>query len=148
MPDARFLIPETAAAALLLAGGPAASSEFLIEVSGLPAMKFRRQCEVVNDGGEAERGKFSGTIPASYVIKAAAVSCKIGKRDAFGRLRVKLLYDGGIIAKAETRAAFNRVRVRSAGPWGGAKGIGRATALEFSLPPGSRPRLVPPLAPA
>lgn len=136
-----------AAALLVLACGPAASAEFLIEVSGLPALEFRGQCRVVNDAGEAERGKFSGTVPASYVIEAAAVSCRIRKWDAFGRLKVKLLDDGEIVAKAETRAAFNWVRVRSAGPWGGAKGIRGVTALKFSVPRGSRPRLVPPLAP-
>ena len=50
-------------------------------------------------------------------------------------------------ARAETRAAFNHVRVQSAGPWGAAAGVrGHLRVRQFEIAPEARGRIVPPLS--
>ncbi len=49
-------------------------------------------------------------------------------------------------ARAETRAAFNHVRVQSAGPWGAAAGLRGAIATrKLTVSSEARGRFVPPL---
>jgi hypothetical protein len=133
------------AVALLLASRAAAGAEFLIEITGSPAVQFRGDCAVVDEEGEFERVKFRGLIPKSYIVEAPAVSCSIQKWDSFGRLRVKLSADDELIARAETFAAFNWVTVGSAGPWGDAHAVRGANPF-FSIQRNSGRTTVPPFS--
>ncbi len=125
-------------------GGGAA--RFRLQVSGTPAMAFAGACDLVGADGRSRRRTFAGLVPDRFDFAASAVRCRIRKRDARGRLRVELTRDGGLIARAETRAAFNHVRVQSAGPWGAAAGVRGATAIRrLTVSPEARGRIVPPL---
>lgn len=125
-------------------GGGAA--RFRLQVSGTPAMKFAGGCDLVGADGRLRRRTFAGLVPGRFDFAASAVRCRVRKRDARGRLRVELTRDGGSIARAETRAAFNHVRVQSAGPWGAAAGVRGAIAIRMpAVSPAARGRIVPPL---
>ena len=132
-------------------GGGAA--RFRLQVSGTPAMKFAGGCDLVGADGRLRRRTFAGLVPGRFDFAASAVRCRVRKRDARGRLRVELTRDGGLyqrplvlIARAETRAAFNHVRVQSAGPWGAAAGVRGAIAIRMpAVSPAARGRIVPPL---
>jgi hypothetical protein len=101
----------------------AGNTDFLIDISGSPALSFRGDCRIITLAGETVRRELRNWVPKQYRIAAEAVSCLFQKRDLRGRLRVRLLFDRETLAAAETRAAFNWVRVRSDGPWGQAGGI-------------------------
>ncbi len=125
-------------------GGGAA--RFRLQVSGTPALKFAGECSLVGADGRTRRRTFAGLVPGRFAFAASAVRCRVRKRDARGRLRVELTRDGGLIARAETRAAFNHVRVQSAGPWGAAAGVRGTIAIRVpAVSPAARGRIVPPL---
>ncbi len=131
----------------------APGNEFVLDVSGSPAMQYRGDCRVVNAAGKRERTRFKGFVPDQIALPAAAVFCVVQKWDSVGRLRVTLFEDGRAIARAETAAPFNYVHVRSAGPWGGVGGGRGAISFRFvgrdPAWPASRPllgRLISPLA--
>ena len=132
--------------AMLFVSQPAAATEFFIKVSGSPAIQFRGDCRVVNHAGKTERVKFRGSIPKVYSVEATAVSCTIQKWDVQGRLKVKLLKGRRVVARSETAAAFNWVRVRTSGPWGKARGK-RGTQGRIVIQTGPRKSLIPPLSP-
>ncbi len=125
-------------------GGGAA--RFRLQVSGTPAMKFAGECDLVGADGRSRRRTFAGLVPGRFDFAASALRCRVRKRDAWGRLWVELTRDGGLIARAETRAAFNHVRVQSVGPWGAAAGVrGHIRVRQFKIAPEARGRIVPPL---
>jgi hypothetical protein len=125
-------------------GGGAA--RFRLQVSGTPAMKFAGECDLVGADGRSRRRTFAGLVPGRFDFAASALRCRVRKRDARGRLWVELTRDGRLIARAETRAAFNHVRVQSAGPWGAAAGVRGAIAIRKPIvAPEARGRIVPPL---
>lgn len=131
---------------MLLVGHPAAGAEFLIEVSGSPAIQFRGDCRVVSAAGATGRWRLKGTIPKSFKVKGIALSCTVLKGDARGRLTVRLLEDGRLVAAAETAAPFNAVGVRTSGPWGEARARRGVDRIPFSIRPGPSRGLVPPLS--
>lgn len=145
LPRARRRTLRALAAALLLASRTAWGAEFLIEITGSPALQFRGDCAVVDEEGEVERVTFRGFIPKSYIVEAPAVSCSIQKWDGRGRLRVELSADGEFVARAETFAAFNWVTVGSAGPWGDAHAV-RGVNPFFSIRRDSGRTVVPPFS--
>ena len=91
---------------------------FVVDVSGLPTLKFEGRCRVVNQSGAIESGTFRGSVPARFTVTGKAASCTVRNRDMAGRMRVRLLVENRVIAARQTRAAFRWIRVRSAGPWG------------------------------
>ncbi|MCH8154775.1 MAG: hypothetical protein IH786_05855 [Proteobacteria bacterium] len=122
------------------------AARFRLQVSGTPAMKFAGECDLVGADGRSRRRTFAGLVPGRFDFSASALRCRVRKRDARGRLRVELTRDGGLIARAETRAAFNHVRVQSAGPWGAAAGVrGQVRVRQIEIAPEARGRIVPPL---
>ncbi len=128
-------------------GERGAAARFRLQVSGTPAMKFAGACDLVGVDGRSRRRTFAGLVPGRFDFAASALRCRVRKRDARGRLRVELTRDGGSIARAETRAAFNHVRVQSAGPWGAAAGVrGHLRVRRFEIVPEARGRIVPPLS--
>lgn len=122
------------------------AARFRLQVSGTPAMKFAGACDLVGADGRSRRRTFAGLVPGRFDFAASALRCRVRKRDAHGRLRVELTRDGGFIARAETRAAFNHLRVQSAGPWGAAAGVrGAIPTPKLIVSPEARGRIVPPL---
>ena len=128
-------------------GERAGAARFRLQVSGTPAMKFAGECDLVEADGRSRRRRFAGLVPGRFEFAASALRCWVRKRDARGRLWVELTRDGGLIARAETRAAFNYVRVQSAGPWGAAACVRGAVAIpKLTVSPEARGRIVPPLS--
>jgi len=122
------------------------AARFRLQVSGTPAMKFAGECNLVGADGRSRRRTFAGLVPSRLDFAASALRCWVRKRDARGRLWVELIRDGSLIARAETRAAFNHVRVQSAGPWGAAAGVrGQVRVRQIEIAPEARGRIVPPL---
>ncbi len=114
---------------------------FRLELSGTPALAYRGQCQLVGHDGGYKKIKLAGFISRSYLLEAAAVSCLVRKWDSFGRLRARLYRDRDLIAAKSTAAAFNHVRLRSAGPWGRARATrGTNPIVRF------RPAMAPPAA--
>lgn len=111
-------------------------SAFTLDIGGTPAMAFRASCRLVAGDEEDERISFSGLAPDRAVAEAAAISCTVRKTDAFGRLEVALRVERQTVAAARTTAAYNWVRVRSAGPWGGAAGWRGSVGLVIPREPG------------
>lgn len=103
------------------AAEPAPEPPFRLEIAGSPAVLYRGECSLVGRSGAGKTVKLAGSIPRHYVFAAEAVSCLVRKWDSFGRLRVRLFQEDRLIARKGTAAPFNHVRVRSAGPWGGAR---------------------------
>jgi hypothetical protein len=100
-----------------------------LDVDGSPAMEFRGECRLVAHDDREVWWKFTDTVPTEYMLEAAAAACRIDKKDAFGRLSVRLVRGDHDIAWATTAAPFNWVHVRSRGPWG-SRGASRGhTAL-------------------
>lgn len=108
--------------ALLTLPAAASAAEYQIVIGGTPAVSFSGRCVIVDGERERRTRQLGGRIPSSGSLNAEAVDCRIQKGDQMGRLTVRLLQDGALIARASTRAAYGRVRVRSAGPWGAARG--------------------------
>jgi hypothetical protein len=124
----------------------AGAPRFRLQVSGTPAVRFAGTCDLVDGDGRSRRRTFSGLVPRGFEFTASAILCRVRKLDFHGRLRVALTRDGGLIARAGTRAPYRHVRVRSAGPWGAAAGLrGAIPTLKFTVPPEARGRMVPPL---
>jgi hypothetical protein len=128
--------------------GDEASTRFLLDIDGTPAIGFRASCRIVTPEGEEQGFEFAGLLPDQAVAEAGAISCVVRKADVRGRLRATLLIDGVQLAAAETRAAFNWVRVRSDGPWGPAQAVRGSVAVV--LPEVTRPSrrgrtIVPPM---
>lgn len=126
----------------VLPSDPAHGAEFVIEVTGSPAIEFRGNCDVVASDGKHERTEFSGTIPQSFSIEAAAVSCVVQKWDQMGRLNATLLSDDEVIAENTTAAAYNWVVLRSPGPWGPARaqrGTQPTVVIQKKPPSGAGP---------
>ena len=103
---------------------------FRLSVSGSPAMEFAGECDLVDAGGRSRRRDFAGLVPGRFDFTASAISRLVRR----------------LIARAETAAAFNHVRVRSVGPWGAAAGRrGHVRLRQFKIAPEARGRIVPPL---
>lgn len=107
--------------------------DFLLRISGTPALAFSGDCQAIGRDGVARRFGLRGHVPDRIAFTATALSCRIRKEDFRGRLRARLWVGGRVIAEAETRAPLQRVTVRSAGPWGDAAGLKGG----FSAFPGS-----------
>ncbi len=101
----------------------------LLDVSGTPALAFTLGCRLIDAAGGSHQVKRAGSLPKRYTFEGVAVSCKVRKTDAFGRLTATLSDAGHVVARQGTRAAFNFVRVRSNGPWGSARGQRGAVRL-------------------
>jgi hypothetical protein len=126
------------------------AAEFTLTVSGSPAMLFRGECRMVERLGSVEHVRLRGSIPVRHKFETAALSCTIVKWDARGRLVVSLKEGGNVLARAETGAAFNWVRVRSDGPWGragGKRGVRRLPVLPDDPPRGTVPPHTSPTVP-
>lgn len=136
---------------------PASSAEdFILDLSGSPALLVKVKCTVIGPGDGPKTIKFQSFVPRKYLLQYDAVACSVQKWDARGRLRVTLLDTSTAIAFAETAAAYNYVTVRSEGPWGRAAGfrgaiafpLGRQPSTEtLNLDRGLVPSLNPPLPP-
>jgi hypothetical protein len=131
---------------LALRSAAARAEDFVLDISGSPALLVKVDCRVV-DGGEAKRLKFRAYVPARYLLQYGAVSCIVQKWDQRGRLRVSLLEGSDVIAFAETAAAYNYVTVRSAGPWGKAAGVRGAIPFPLSSGQGTNSRSTSPAIP-
>jgi hypothetical protein len=140
-PPARPASPESTAA-------EAGTRSFVLDISGTPALAFRAKCRVVDADGTAQTIERAGLSPERFAAEAAAISCRVRKADADGRLRVRLHAGRVPLAEAQTRAAFNWVRVRSDGPWGSAGGLRGSVGLVLREPSESpqRGKPIPPLS--
>ena len=134
MPGERRSIARGIVAAVVLAIAPAAAEakEFLLTVDGAPLRRFYMSCRLVDDGDVQQLERKALTLQR-YAITADAVSCTVSMTDARGRLSVRLEVDGRVIAQASINALYGRVRVFSAGPWGGAGS--RTDARSFPIKP-------------
>ncbi len=110
-------------------------AEFRLVLTGSPALRYSGRCTLIGADGRSRRRKIAGLVRAEIEFLATAILCRVHKQDSRGRLRATLRRAGVLIAEAETTAPFNHVYVRSAGPWGVAKGV-RGTVLT------RRPRVV------
>ena len=142
--------------ALTLTAPAARAEDFILDISGSPALLVKVKCTVVGPGDGSNVIKFESFVPRKYLLQYDAVACSVQKWDARGRLRVMLLDASTAIAFAETAAAYNYVTVRSDGPWGTAAGfrgtiafpLGRQPSTEtLQLNRGLVPPLNPPLVP-
>lgn len=113
---------------------------FVLDVAGTPALAFRARCQLAASDGERPVAEHAGLVPQRIAMTADAVSCRVRKHDAFGRLRVSLRSGMTVVAAAETRAPYNWVRVRSDGPWGAAGGLRGSVGLVFPAGPEAPPR--------
>ena len=95
---------------------------FILELTGRVGLEIKGSCQILQDGARPDAVTFAGYLPAQYRIEASAVSCKIRKRDIAGRLTAELSQGPDFSVRATTSVPFNRVRVRSDGPWGQARG--------------------------
>ena len=131
---------------------PRPAQAFRLRIVGSPALAFGADCTFVGSSGRQKAFQFEGFVPKSHRFSGKALSCIVSKRDARGRLEVRLTSGSSLIAEAETSAAYNYVRVRSAGPWGkaaGTRGTIPLARVQRSGPgqtvPSLRPPIVPPL---
>jgi hypothetical protein len=141
----------------LASAAPAAQADnFILELTGSPALLVKISCTVPGSNDDYKIIKFQSFVPRKYLLQYGAVACTVQKWDARGRLRVFLREDSTIIAFAETAAAYNYVTVRTDGPWGKAAGlrggiafppVTRTPAPTSSSIPGAVPPLNPPLVP-
>lgn len=111
-----------------------------LEIDGTPALEFEGRCTLIEADGHGRRVVLRGSVPRRFALKAEAVSCKVEKTDAFGRLIVALSLGSELLARAQTRAAFNYVQVRSDGPWGEARGLRGRVGLLVPKPAPTAPR--------
>ena len=120
----------------------------LLEVKGTPALEFKGRCTLIEADGGSHRLPLRGSVPRRFALEAEAASCTVEKTDAFGRLVVALSLGSELLARQETRAAFNYVQVRSDGPWGEARGLRGRVGLLVTKPappgPGIRASRLPP----
>ena len=115
-------------------------------MTGSPALRYAGRCSLVGADGQLRRRKIDGLLRTEIEFLATAILCRIHKQDSRGRLRATLRRAGVPIAEAETTAPFNHVMVRSAGPWGVAKGLRGAIVIRRpSMSAGPRGHIVPPL---
>lgn len=69
--------------------------EFVIEITGPPARRFRGTCRLINSDGEEVRRTIEGIAPDTYTVKARALRCTIRQPGMTrGTLRIKLTIDG------------------------------------------------------
>jgi hypothetical protein len=120
---------------------------FRLALTGSTTLRYAGQCSLIGSDGQSRRRKIAGLVRTEIEFLAVAVLCRVHKQDSRGRLRATLRHAGVLIAEAETTAPFNHVYVRSAGPWGVAKGVrGTIPTRRHSVAPGQRDPILPPLA--
>jgi len=117
-------------------------SHFRLSVEGSPALAFSVKCSLYGASGVVRTLRYKGFVPKRYGFRGTAIACLISKRDARGRLDARLSNQTGTLAKALTAAPYNVVRVRSAGPWGRARGTRGAIPL-VKIQKTGRQRTVP-----
>jgi hypothetical protein len=125
-------------------------SHFRLSVEGSPALAFGVKCSLYGANGVVRTLRHDGFVPKRYGFRGTAIACLISKQDARGRLDARLSNQTGTLAKALTTAPFNFVRLRSAGPWGRARGTRGAIPLVRIQKTGRRrsvPHLPTPLVP-
>lgn len=113
---------------------------FVVEITGSTLLQYRGNCRIRDATGKLHFPKLRGSVPRRIRIAGQAVSCIVQKWDAWGSLRVRLTSGGKVIAAARTRAPYNWIRVRSAGPWGRA---GSQRGVNWAIPQ-RRPKRVKP----
>jgi len=119
---------------------------FRLAVTGSPALRYSGRCSLIGADGKSRRRKIAGLVRTEIEFRATAILCRVHKQDSRGRLRATLRRAGVLIAEAETTTPFNHVYVRSAGPWGVAKGVRGAIVIHRpSVVPRPRDHTVPPL---
>ncbi len=120
------------------------SPPFRLEIFGRPGLRFKARCRLVDVRGAETVKRFNGQIAQEWRLQAEAVSCRVQKWDAFGRLSLRL-WDGDVlVAEISTAAVFNSLAVRSDGPWGHSRSSrGRVKAI--GIPPGTAGRSLEPL---
>jgi hypothetical protein len=120
----------------------AGNSHFRLSVEGSPALAFSVKCSLYGASGVVRTLRYKGFVPKRYGFRGTAIACLISKQDARGRLDARLSNQTGTLAKALTRAPYNFVRLRSAGPWGRARGTRGAIPL-VKIQKTGRQRTVP-----
>ena len=124
----------------------AAAGAFRLALTGSTALRYAGTCSLIGTDGRSRRRKIAGLLRAEIEFLATAILCRVHKQDSRGRLRATLRRAGVLVAEAETTAPFNHVYVRSAGPWGVAKGVrGAVLNRRPNVGPGPRNPIVPPL---
>lgn len=119
---------------------------FRLALTGSPALRYAGRCSLIGADGQSRRRKIAGLVRTEIEFLATAILCRVHKQDSRGRLRATLRRAGVVIAEAETTAPFNQVYVRSAGPWGVAKGVRGAIVIPRpSVSARSRDYIVPSL---
>lgn len=137
----------------LVSAAPAVhADDFILELTGSPALLVKIKCTVPGSNDDYKTIKFQSFVPQKYLLQYEAVACSVQKWDARGRLRVFLREASTIIAFAETAAAYNYVTVRTDGPWGKAAGVRGGIAFQpvphrVAPAPSNNPGTVPPLNP-
>lgn len=106
---------------------------YRVEVGGTPGLDIVADCRLVTPNAGDKTKRIRRLSPFALAFEAKALSCRLRKRDSFGRLQARLYENGILIAARGTRAAFNHVRLRSDGPWGAA-GSRRGTTPLVTFP--------------
>ena len=117
-----------------------------LQISGTPGLDIRLTCDIVGESGERKvERKIRVKTRSRLNFESSAISCRLKKLDAFGRLKAAILRDGRKLAEAETAAAYNYIDVRSSGPWGKARAVRGNVAIVRSGR--SKPKGMIPLLP-
>jgi hypothetical protein len=107
------------AVGLALATTSGWAADFHLVVEGSPALKLKVECLLLGKSTE-RKVHLEGFVPKSWAFRGEALACTVKKRDSLGNMQVELYQDGEVVAWGFTNAPYNFIRVRTAGPWGGA----------------------------
>ena len=89
-----------------------------VEILGTPAIPFRLTCLAYLADGSRKRYSARTVGPKAYLFAVAALECVAEKERLGGRLTLRLIEDGVVVAQETTRFALGRVWARTQGPWG------------------------------
>jgi len=89
-----------------------------VEVLGTPAIPFRLTCLAYLADGSRKRYRVRTVGPKAYLFAVSALECIAEKERLGGRLTLRLIEDGVVVAQETTRFALGRVWARTQGPWG------------------------------
>lgn len=95
-----------ASAAKLAAG---IESEFIVEVTGTPGLKFSGAHMTMMGNGSSNQKSVEGKTPTQYPLHGSIVSVNFQKQGTKGELIVTIKRDGKEVARSETTAAYGVV---------------------------------------
>jgi hypothetical protein len=119
-----------------------------LQISGTPGLELRLTCDLVDKSGERKfERKVRVRTRRRLDFEVSALSCRLKKLDAFGRLEAAIIQNGRRIVDVRTAAAYNYIEVRSSGPWGKARAVRGNVAIVRTATPAAKPKGMIPLLP-